>query len=59
MFIADDHPPDIPLVDVAGKAGMFAPWQYGPALLNVGTTVGRMVRFSVSVFGQPLLLVVT
>ena len=59
MFIAVDHPPDIPLVDVVGKAGMFAPWQYGPALLNVGTTVGRIVRSSVAVFGQPLALVVT
>lgn len=49
MFIAGDHVPVTPLVEVVGKAGMLAPLQYGPTALNVGVITGLMVMVSVRV----------
>ncbi len=43
LFMAGDHVPVIPLIDVVGKAGMVAPWQYEGGMLNVGVTFGVMV----------------
>ena len=59
LLIAGDHVPAIPFVDVIGKAGIDAPLQNGPTLLNTGVTVGCIVRLRVAVFGQPVLLFVT
>jgi hypothetical protein len=35
---AGDHVPEIPLLDIIGKAGIFAPLQYGPYELKLGIT---------------------
>ena len=36
MFIAGDHVPLIPFVEIKGKSGIISPAQYGPTGMNVG-----------------------
>jgi hypothetical protein len=43
LLIAGDHVPEIPLVEVVGKAGMVAPEQYGPTCVNVVFKIGLTV----------------
>jgi hypothetical protein len=38
LFIAGDHPPTIPSIDVVGRGGIVAPEQYGPTGSKFGVT---------------------
>ena len=40
LFIAGDHEPLIPFVEVVGNAGTAVPEQYVPPAANVGVTFG-------------------
>jgi hypothetical protein len=42
LLIDGDQLPAIPLFDVVGKAGIEAPKQYGPTVVNVGV-VGALI----------------
>jgi len=52
LLIAGFHVPVIPLVEVAGSAGMVAPLQYGPTAANAGVTLGVIVIVRVVVVAQ-------
>ncbi len=43
MFIAGDHVPVIPFVEVVGKAANTAPLHIGDTAVNVGVTFGFTV----------------
>ena len=43
------HVPLTPFTDVAGRSGIEAPVQYGPAALNSGTVFGVIVIVRVAV----------
>ena len=43
LFNAGDHVPEIPLVEVVGKADNVAPEQIGATAVNVGVTFGVTV----------------
>jgi hypothetical protein len=47
LFIAGDHVPVTPFVDVVGKFGTADPEQYGPTAAKVGVVFGFMVIVNV------------
>jgi hypothetical protein len=49
LSIAGLHAPEIPFVDVVGRAGIVAPEQYGPTVLKVGTVFEFMNMVIVAV----------
>ena len=49
LFKAGDQVPEIPLVEVAGKAAKVVPEQIGATALNVGVTFGFTVIGNVAV----------
>ena len=54
LFRAGDHVPEMPLVDIAGSAGITDPWQTGAIAVNSGVANGLMVTEEVAVVpGQP------
>lgn len=46
LFMAGDHVPVIPLVEVVGKAGMDEPVQNGPTEANKGVAGGSYDTFT-------------
>jgi hypothetical protein len=58
LFIAGDHVPVTPFVEVVGKAGIAVPEQKGPTGLKVGVTPGVTLTQTSCVNVQPKLLVV-
>ena len=57
LIVLGDQVPDIPFVEVVGKAGTAAPEHIGPIGLNVGVTGGITVMGTVAVDEQPHALV--
>ena len=49
MFIAGDHVPVIPLVDVVGSGAIVDPLQIVSITINVGVTIGVTVIDNVAV----------
>ena len=49
LFNAGDHVPEIPLLDVVGKAAKVAPEQMGATAVKLGVTCGLTVMVKVVV----------
>ncbi len=52
LFIAGDHVPEIPLVELVGSSGIVVPKHNGPTCVNDGIIFGVIVMLIVSVVAQ-------
>ena len=52
LFNAGNHVPDIPLVEVVGKADNAPPKQIGAIAVNVGALLGLTIILIVAIFAQ-------